>query len=449
MLKIGEKIEISITAFGSEGQGVGRADNIAVFVPGALPGEKVVAEVIKTEKRFAVARLEKLLSEAPERCIPPCPYYRSCGGCGLMHMDYSAQLAFKTRRVRDALERIGGLEGIRVEACVPSPEIARYRNKGVFTFSERNGKIVSGCLSEKSHTVVPIADCLIEKPEAIAALRAVTDWANAHGITAYDERTGRGELRHLMVRTASTGEMMAVIVTKGGLHFENELIETLKKALPGLSGIIQNENPDRTALILGRRSRVIYGSGIIAEKIGDLSFSVGAESFLQVNSAQTPNLYKAAIDALGLSENDDVIDLYCGIGTISLMMAKRARSVLGIEYVPQAIEDAKRNAARNGIENAEFICGAAENVLPKLVKSGHKIDKLLLDPPRKGAMPSAIEAIIASGVKDIAYISCNPATLARDCRILADEDYRIESVRPYDMFPNSFHVETVVLMTKN
>ncbi len=448
MLEIGEKTELTITAFGSEGQGIGRADGLAVFVPGALPGEKVLAVAKKTEKRFAEARLERVLEASPSRAVPPCPYYESCGGCSLMHMTYEAQLAFKTQRVRDALERIGGFSGVHVENCAPSPESLRYRNKSVFSFAESAGKVVSGCLSEKSHAVVPIADCLIAKKEAAAALSAVTEWANAHGVRAFDEKTGGGELRRLMVRTTSAGETMAVVVTKGKLRFEAELIAALMKAVPGIKSIIHNENPERTSLALGRRSRVIFGGSTVTETLAGFCFSVGAESFLQVNGAQTPNLYRAAIDALELCENDDVIDLYCGIGTISLMMAGSARSVLGVEYVPEAIRDAKRNAELNGVNNAEFICGAAENVLPKLVGAGRKFNKLLLDPPRKGAMPRAIEAIIKSGVPRIAYISCNPATLARDCRIFADAGYRIESVQPYDMFANSNHVETVVLMTK-
>ena len=443
-----EKVLLDIVSYGSEGQGIARLNGMAVFVPGALVGEKVEAEIEKRTASYAVARLTKIIASSPRRVEPPCEYFAECGGCALMHMDYAHQLEFKRQRVEDAMERIGGFSDIEVKPCIGADEPFRYRNKAVFSFTQQSGSVRFGCIAEGSHRVVPIDDCKIQSEVSVNAAKAVCEWANRYKIPAYNEKSGRGDLRHLMLRTASSGETMAVIITAGRLRFEIELVSGLRAAVPGISSIIHNINPARTNLIMGRKSRVIFGTETITEHIDGLSFTVGAESFLQVNPVQTRRMYAEAISGLMLTKEDDAVDLYCGIGTISLLMANKARSVIGVEYVAPAIEDAKRNAARNGIENAEFICGTAETVFPKIVKSGRKITKLMLDPPRKGAMREALDAIIASGAQRIAYISCNPATLARDCRILSDAGYKIESVQPYDMFSNSFHVETVVLITK-
>ena len=441
--------KLEITAYGSEGQGIGRLDGMAVFVPGALVGETVTVSIEKTTASYAVARLLYVISSSTQRKEPPCPYFAECGGCSLMHMKYEHQLEFKRQRVKDAFERIGGFRDIEVLPCIGSNDTLRYRNKAVFSFAGSEGRVRFGCIAEGSHRVIPVSDCLIQSEVSVKAAEAVCDWANRCKIPVYNEKTGRGELRHLMLRTASAGETMAVVITSDRLRFENELVSALRAAVPGIASVIHNINPARTNLIMGRKNRVIFGAETITEYIDELSFSAGAESFLQVNPAQTLRMYAEAINGLMLSKEDEAVDLYCGIGTISLLMARQAGSVIGVEYVASAIEDAKRNAAQNAIENAEFICGTAETVFPKIVKSGKKITKLLLDPPRKGAMREALDAITQCGAQRIAYISCNPATFARDCRILADAGYRIEKVQPFDMFAHSFHVECVTIMTKS
>lgn len=448
MLTANDTIELEIVSCSSEGSGVARFDGMAVFVPGALLGERILAKIEKVNERFATARLLKVVSSSSSRVEPLCRYYSTCGGCDLMHMCCEEQLVFKTRRVRDALERIGGFSNIEVLPCVGADTLLHCRNKAVFSFAERNGKVISGCIAEKSHSVVPVKDCLIQSETANAALGIVTKWANECNVPAYNEKTGKGCLRHLMIRTASTGETMVVIVSAYPIPAEKELTARLKSGISTIASIINNLNPLKTSPLLGKKERTLFGASSIREKLFEFEFSVSAQSFLQVNTEQTLKLYSKAIAALELNINDNVVDLYCGIGTISLLMAKRAASVIGIEYIDRAIEDAKSNAARNGIGNAEFICGAAESVLPKLVASGIRIDKLLLDPPRKGAAREAIDAIIKSGVKTLCYVSCDPSTLARDCKLLAQAGYSISFVQPFDLFPQSHHVETVVSLSR-
>ncbi|MBR0134662.1 MAG: 23S rRNA (uracil(1939)-C(5))-methyltransferase RlmD [Clostridia bacterium] len=448
MLKPGVSIELDIVSYGSEGQGVGRCDGMAVFVPFALAGEKVSVIIEKITPSYAVGRLTDIIVRSPDRMEPPCKCFSDCGGCDLMHMSYAEQLRFKTSRVADALKRIGGFDGIVVKPCIGSENTLRYRNKAVFSFAQESGRVVSGCIAEGSHRVVPTGDCLIQSETAVKVLGIVTEWANDNRLTAYDERTGKGCLRHLMVRTTSLNETMVVIVSKEPIKFANKLVDTLMRRVDSFVGLINNINPNRTNLIMGRTFNLLFGRDTVQEEVLSSRFSIGAESFLQVNHSQMCRLYSAAIDALAPEPGDDVMDLYCGTGTITLAMAKKAGTVTGIECVRRAIDDAKASAARNGITNAEFIVGEAETVLPRLVREGRRANKLLLDPPRKGAARAALEAIAGTGTERIVYVSCDPATLARDCRILAGFGYGIGSVQPVDMFPNTSHVETVVLLRR-
>ncbi len=442
-------IELEITSYGSEGQGVGRKDALAVFVKGALVGERVRAEIVKNAPRFAEARLVEVLEVSQHRLEPACPNYSRCGGCDLMHMDRAHQLEFKRMKVENAFRRIGGFDAVQVQPCVPSPSTLRYRNKAVFSFRQSGGRVVSGTIEEHSHRVVAASDCLLQTETALKALQTVTKWANDLRIPAFDEASGKGILRRLMVREASTGEVMAVIIAAKRPPEEKELVSRLLSAVPSLKSIVLSLNSDRKNTGLGRACTTVFGSQRIRERILGLDYSANAQSFLQINHAQTEALYSFAVDSLMLTERDSAVDLYCGIGSISLLMAQRARSVIGIEYVSKAIEDANENAKRNGIQNASFICGAAETVLPRLVQGGMRISRLLLDPPRAGAMRPALDAISACAPNRITYVSCDPATLARDCRILVNEGgYAIECIQPFDMFPQTRHVECVVLMTK-
>lgn len=446
-LKTGQTLELGIVSLSSEGRGIGRFEGLAVFVPYTLPGDRITAKVTRLQKNFAEAELIELLSPSEYRISPVCPVFGSCGACSLMHAKYSAQLELKRIIVEDAIHRIGGFGNISVPPVLGMTEPLRYRNKAVFPFGNRNGRVVFGCYGRKSHNLIPIDDCLLQANDTITVMKTVCEWANAFGIEAYSPGL-KGILRNAVIRITDGG-IMVVIVTTGALPHRDELVSMLTEALPAVRSIIHNVNPDDTNLVMGRKSRTVFGSPTVTDRLGELRFDVSAESFLQVNPSETLKLYSVAIDALDIKPTDSVIDLYCGIGTISLLVAKRAKHVLGIEVVPSAIENAKANAVKNGITNAEFICGAVEDIIPKLLTSEKQdFTSLILDPPRKGADPKAIEAIIASGIPRLAYVSCNPATLARDCKLLSSAGYTLEQIRPVDMFPETEHVETVVLMSK-
>ena len=525
-LKNGDEIKIEITALSSGGHGIGRYQGFAVFVPFTWMGDHITAQITKVQKNYAEAKLVDILIPSPERVEPPCPAFGSCGACSLMHASYSAQLEAKRRIVQDAFERIGGISGVTVKPTIGMDTPLCYRNKASFPFGNHNGRVVFGCYEKRSHRLIPLDGCLIQNEKSIIAMKTLCKWANDFGIRAYDPTpTGsmgngrrrardasavsstntkkQGILRHGVIRCTEGGTMV-IVVTTGKLPHRDELVERLLSAIPDIKSIIHNVNPNDTNLIMGRENRVLFGSDTVIEDLNSLSFAVSAQSFLQVNPKQTIVLYNAAIDALELNMSDSVIDLYCGIGTISLLMAKRVKKVLGIEAVPAAIEDAKRNAVRNKLNNASFICGSVEDVLPKILRhgsvrhgvsaqmtdngngienrafecgsiktespesegslpacdsaeggtypgtlgAGKEFTALVLDPPRVGVDKAAIDAIAASGIGRIAYVSCNPATLARDCKLLCAGGYVINSVQPVDMFPETEHVETVCLLSK-
>ena len=360
-----------------------------------------------------------------------------------MHMDYAEQLKAKTQIVRDALERLGGLTGIEVNETKGMADPWRYRNKGSFPIGRVDGAVCFGFYAERSHRLIPLFDCPIEDARITAIARTVTEWAIRNRIPVYDETTGKGVLRACMVRISTSGERMAVIVTKGKLPAQESLMHMLD-----VESLYHNRNDRNTNVILDEQFTLLKGKPQITETQGDLRFFVSPQSFLQVNPAQTRVLYDEAIRLLDPKPNETIADVYCGIGTISLAIAKRAGRVIGIECVPEAIEDAKRNAAENGIINAEFLCGLAEDVLPKLVRDGMRPDAIVIDPPRKGCEESVLCAIADSEVSRVVYVSCNPATLARDAKILCGRGYSIGHVQPVDMFPHTQHIETVVKFTR-
>ena len=453
-LSAGSTVTLEITAYGSEGQGIARHNGMAVFVPGAICGETVEAEIKKAAPSFAEAKLQKILRPSAERVIPPCPHYAECGGCDILHMSYAEQLRMKRETVRSAMERIGGFRGIEILPCIGADKPEHYRNKAVFQFAnaEKTNKknlrqVLSGYYEQKSHKLVPVETCMIQNEEAMTAKRIVAEWANLFDIRAFDEKQKSGTLRQLMVRRTEGGTM-AAIVTTGALPHSDELVSMLRRGLPSLASCIHGINRNPRDPGIGSKTELLFGSAELAETVCGLKFNVGAHSFLQVNPEQTQKLYLAAANALNLTANDDVADVFCGIGTISLLLAQRARSVLGIEAVPPAVKDARRNAKLNNIKNAEFICENAETALPRLVAEGKRFSAILLDPPRRGAEKPALDAIVNSGAERIAYVSCNPATLARDCKILAAAGYSPMSVQPVDMFPMTHHVESVCLLSK-
>ncbi len=445
-----DDVELTISALGSEGQGIGRIDGYALFVPGALPGEQVRAHVIKAGSGYGVGKLMKVLESAPEREYPRCPQFGRCGGCTLQHLAYESQLSYKRQQVQDALIRLGGFADVAVEETLGMEEEPwQYRNKGSFPFGVVKGRVEAGFFAPRSHRLIPAPDCLIQQPVAVILAQVVREWAEEFDIPVYQEETSKGLLRHVMTRVSTNGEAMAVIVATGSLPKQKALIEALRDRVDGIASIYLNINPDRTNVIFGREFRLLWGKERITQVLCGLEFSISPASFLQVNSAQTKRLYETALSYLELKGDEKVVDAYCGIGTISLLLATKAGEVLGIDDVPPAVEDAKANAIRNGIGNVRFVCAPAETALPALIKEGFQPDAIVADPPRKGCDPAFLQAVIHSNVKKMVYISCNPATLARDCAILRDGGFGIARVQPVDLFPQTTHVETVVLMLRN
>ena len=436
-----QELILEITGLSSEGQGVGRSEGVAFFVPFALPGETVKVHVIKVEKRFCIAKIVEMLASSEHRENPVCEAFEKCGGCAMMHLSYPEQLKAKTQTVKDALERLGGLSDIPVNDTIGMEDPWRYRNKGSFPIGRVDGAVCFGFYAERSHRLVPLFDCPIEDARITALARTVTEWAVRNRVPVYDETTGKGVLRACMIRITSTGERMAVIVTKGALPAKDSLLSMLD-----VESLYHNRNDRNTNVIFGDSFTLLKGEPQLVETQGDLRFCVSPQSFLQVNPQQTKVLYEKALHLLDPKPDETVADVYCGIGTISLAIAKRAGRVIGIECVPEAIEDAKRNAAENGIQNAEFFCGFAEDVLPDLIRNGTKPDAIMIDPPRKGCDERVLSAISESGANRIVYVSCNPATLARDAKYLAEKGFHVKSVQPVDMFPHTQHVEAVCLL---
>ena len=439
-----QELVLDITGITSEGQGVGRSDGVAFFVPFALPGETVKAHIIKVEKRFCIAKIIEILKASEYRVQPVCEAFEKCGGCALMHLIYSEQLRTKTQIVKDALERLGGLSDVSVNDTIGMEDPWRYRNKGSFPIGCIDGAACFGFYAERSHRLIPLFDCPIEDARITALARTVTEWANRNHVPVYDEATGKGALRACMIRVTSTGERMAVVVTKGALPAKESLVRMLD-----VESLYHNRNDRNTNVIFGDEFTLLKGKPQLVEKQGDLRFCVSPQSFLQVNPKATRVLYDEALRLLEPKPNETIADVYCGIGTISLAIAKHAGRVIGIECVPEAIEDAKRNAAENSIRNAEFFCGLAEEVLPDLIRKNMRPDAIVIDPPRKGCDERVLSAIAESGVDRIVYVSCNPATLARDAKYLIEKGYLVKSVQPVDMFPHTQHVECVTLITRN
>ncbi|MBP1937667.1 23S rRNA (uracil1939-C5)-methyltransferase [Paenibacillus sediminis] len=439
-----------------EGEGVGRADGYTLFVQGALPGEKVRVKVLKTKKQYGYAKLLELVESSPYRVAPPCPIYDKCGGCQLQHMDYTAQLQWKRQLVVDNLERIGklqvedGAEGIVVHPTIGMDEPWRYRNKAQVPMGIVDGGLVGGFYARGSHRIVDMESCLIQHEHNDDVVRRVKDIGRRLGITAYDEESGQGLLRHVVVKVGfRTGEMMIVLVTNGErIPQVDAWISAIREEMPKVVSICQNINTKQTNVIFGDTTKVLWGREVIYDYIGDVKFAISARSFYQVNPVQTELLYSKTVEYAALTGKETVIDAYCGIGTISLFLAQHAKQVYGVEIVPEAIEDAKANAELNGMSNVHFETGASEDVIPRWREEGIVPGVIVVDPPRKGCDPKLLDTILAMQPERVVYVSCNPATLARDLRVLEDGGYRTVEVQPVDMFPHTVHVECVVLMSR-
>ena len=446
MLQRNQIFEMTCDNFGQDAQGVCRYDGMAVFVPGMLPGERAMVRIVKPEKRYAFGRIEQLLESSPDRAEPFCPIYKRCGGCSCQHMTYETSLRFKQEQVQSLITRVGGLD-LTVPPVLGMERPFAYRNKGAYPVAAVKGEPACGFFAPRSHDLVPLPEkgCAIQGEDSHAATQAVLAWMKKTGAPAYDEATGSGLVRHIMTRTTTDGKLMAVlVVTRRDIPKKELLISLLLEKIPGLCSVCLSVNPRRTNVILGEEIHCLWGEPVMEDTLHGLRFSVSPLSFFQVNPVQTERLYQLALDYAELTGNELVVDAYCGAGTISLLLAKKAKKVVGIEIVEPAILNARENAQRNGVTNCEFIVGATETVLPDLVKRGMRPDVVVVDPPRKGCEEAVLQAIIAARPRRVVYVSCGAPTLARDAKILTEGGYKAEAIQCVDMFCWTGAVESVM-----
>jgi 23S rRNA (uracil1939-C5)-methyltransferase len=448
MLKKNDEIKLNIEAMTSEGSAVAHHEGMAVFVCGAVPDDEILAHIIKVSKSYAIAKLAEILSPSPSRIESDCPVSDKCGGCSLRNMTYDEELRYKKSRVEDAIKRIGHLD-IPIKDIIGADEINHYRNKAQYPVYIENGVLRAGFYAYKSHRIIPCKDCLLQQKEFESCLDAFSNWVKRANISSFDERTGKGLLRHIYLRKApQTGEIMAcAVINANSLPKSEILIEELLK-VEGMKSICFNVNKSKTNVILGDKTEVIWGSKTICDILLGRKFEISPESFYQVNRDQCEKLYSKAIQYAALSGSETLVDLYCGAGTIGLSMADSAKQLIGIEIVPDAVENAKRNAKLNSITNAEFICADALNGAKQLQARSIKTDVVVLDPPRKGCDKELFDVIEMLSPKRIVYVSCDSATLARDLAILDEKGYKALEITPVDMFPRTTHVENVVLIEK-
>lgn len=444
-------IELAFTGATAQGAALGRHEGMAVFVPLGAPGDRALVRIVKAEKNFCYGRLEQVLEPAPCRTEPDCPYFAQCGGCCFRHISYEEELRLKQQRVTDALERIGGFRGLPVEPILGAEGRQGYRNKALLPLGRgKDGRLAMGFYAVNSHRIIDCEACRLHPPEFNALMGAFRAWAEKSGETVYDEAAHQGTLRRLYLRKgANTGEVMACVVINGdGLRDEKALVEALRSAVPGLATVVLNINREKTNVALGQELRTLFGPGYIQDTLCGLTFRISPLSFYQVNAAQAQRLYEKAAEFASPVPGDALLDLYCGTGTIGLSMASRAGSLIGVEVIPQAVENARENARRNGIKNARFLCADASKAASQLAKEGTRPQVIVLDPPRKGCSPSLVRTAAAMAPRRIVYVSCDPATLARDLKLFAELGYPPQKAAPVDMFPGTSHVETVVLLSK-
>ena len=454
-IKKNDIFTVQITDTGTEGEGIGKIAGFTLFVKDAVIGDTVQVKVMKAKKNYAYAKLEKVLVPSPFRVQPPCAFHRQCGGCQLQSLSYEKQLEFKQNKIRNNLVRIGGFDPEKIDACM-EPIIGmedpwHYRNKAQFPFGyDKEGNVVTGFYAGRTHTIIPNTDCALGVKENKEILEIILAYMKKYAVSAYEETTGKGLVRHVLIRKGfASGQIMVCLILNGKkLPEEQWLAEELWK-IPGMTSVSVNVNTERTNVIMGKKVRVLKGEEKIEDAIGDVVFRISPLSFYQVNPVQTRKLYGQALEYAGLTGEETVWDLYCGIGTISLFLAQKAKKVYGVEIVPEAIADAKENAVRNGITNAEFFVGKAEEVLPeKYEKEGIYADVIVVDPPRKGCDEKCLETMVRMRPERIVYVSCDSATLARDLRYLGGMGYEIGKWRGYDMFPGTGHVETACLLVR-
>ncbi|MBL1071014.1 23S rRNA (uracil(1939)-C(5))-methyltransferase RlmD [Lactobacillus kitasatonis] len=447
-MKKNQIVDLEITDLSYEAMGVAHDEGLTIFVTNALPGEIVSAKILKVKKNFAFAKIEKIKKESPDRVKIKLNQWVQTGLASLAHIKYDKQLEFKRNQVVNLLKK-AHLDDVEVGETLPSPEQTGYRNKAQVPVREINGQLEIGFFRRHSHDLVPLTNFFTTDPEIDRVLVAVRDILRKYRVPVYDEINHKGEVRYLDVRRSkATGEIMVILVC---LHKDfPQLLGVAAEIsqIHGVSGLILNHNPKKTNVILGKKDYVVFGNDQITDKIGDLKFRISPQSFFQINSLQTPRLYDLAIKKADLKPSDVVIDAYSGIGTIGLSVAKHVKAVRGIEVVRDAIKDAKDNAKLNGIDNAKYYLGKAEEVMPRWAKQGLKTDVVFVDPPRKGLTPEFIGATVKTGPEKVVYISCNPATMVRDLQLFQEQGYEFDRIDPVDMFPQTPHVEAVTVLTK-
>jgi 23S rRNA (uracil1939-C5)-methyltransferase len=471
LYKKDDLLTVEITDIGNDGEGIGKIDGYTLFIKDAVIGDKVKAKIMKAKKNYAYAHLEEVITPSKDRVRPRCPIARQCGGCQIQNMSYESQLKFKQNKVRNNIIRLGGFDEKEIDSImehiIGMDDPFKYRNKAQFPVGkDKNGKIVTGFYAGHSHNIIPNTDCIIGVPDNKEILEIIIAHMEKNHIEPYDEVTGKGLVRHILIRKGFvSGQLMVCLVVNyknknntDNIYIKNqdELISKLS-SITGMTSISVSINTEKTNVIMGTEIHTIWGQDTIKDTLCGLEFNISPLSFYQVNPVQTEKLYGQAIEYAGLTGNETVWDLYCGIGTITLSMSKKAKQVYGVEIIPQAIDDANDNAARNNISNAKFYVGKAEEVLPDFYEKESEKDSssnalhpdvIVVDPPRKGCDQMCLDTMLKMAPNRIVYVSCDSATLARDLRILCDGGYKLEHVRPCDMFPMSVHVETVVLLTR-
>ncbi|MBR3294414.1 MAG: 23S rRNA (uracil(1939)-C(5))-methyltransferase RlmD [Oscillospiraceae bacterium] len=441
--------QVHIEGYASDGSGVCRVDGRAVFVPKTIQGEDWEIRIVKVGANAVYGRGERLLSASPARVESACPYFGRCGGCDLWHMSYDEELRFKLLRVNDALQRISK-QSLRAETILGSEEITRYRNKGIFAVAARDGVPQAGFYRERSHALIPVERCLIQNELSERAASAVIQWMRENAVPAYDEQSGTGAVRHVFCRIArKSADAVLCIVTAQGLGAKTaSLVAYLRAALPELSGIVLNVNKNRGNTVLSGDFYTLWGGSELRDELCDSRFSIAPQAFFQVNPPQAERLYQKALYYADLRGDELVFDLYCGAGTISLLLARHAKRVIGAEIVPEAVENARMNAAENGIDNVEFLCADAGEAAEELARRGLQPQVVVVDPPRKGMSEEAVKAVASMSPQRIVYVSCDPATLARDILRFEGLGYTLSAATAVDMFPRTRHVETVVLLSR-
>ena len=449
--KKNDMVTVEIKDMGHDGEGIGKAEGYTLFIKDAVIGDLVEAKVMKAGKNYGYARLMQVLKPSKDRVEPKCSCVRACGGCQLQALSYEKQLEFKEKKVRGNLERIGGFSDLEIEKVIGMEHPWRYRNKAQYPVGkDKDGKIITGFYAGRTHSIIPNQDCLLGAEINETILEKVIAYMEENHVTPYDETTGRGLVRHVLIRCGyQTGEIMVCLIVNGRkLPAAEKLTDSLRE-IPGMTSISLNVNTKRNNVILGEEVINLWGQAFITDAIGEVKYQISPLSFYQVNPIQTEKLYETALEFAGLTGKETVWDLYCGIGTISLFLAKKAKQVYGVEIVPPAIADARKNAALNGIENAEFYVGKAEEVLPeKYEQEGISADVIVVDPPRKGCDEAVLQTMLKMKPERIVYVSCDSATLARDLKRLCEEMYEVKRVAVCDMFPQGVHVESIVLLQK-